>query len=90
MHEIVDEEHTATLLKTILPHRSSFIDQRGFSGSVHLLEEIEKAILTELRSALAGEGEDQDAIKRSAAILKAVDELATDTKGITAALDAAH
>ncbi len=76
--EFLNTEHVKNLLKTTLPDRAKFIDQRDIGAHYYLLGELEERLLAELMNTLEGVEVDEAAIAQSAKIMKAVDEVVAD------------
>lgn len=72
---IFDVEKTATLLKAVLPHQSEYIDKWGASAFYYLLDELEDALIRELRRALETDESDQLSVAQASKILHAVEEV---------------
>lgn len=70
-------ENTDNLLKTVLPHRSAYIDQHGMSIHQNLLDEIEELLLLELKNIQDGHEDDKENAKRAAEINKEVEKVST-------------
>lgn len=79
VQDFVKLEHTRGVLKAVLPHRSSAIDSVGMTGYFHFLDEIEQALLNEIRRELDGERADADSIEKAARIMDAVKKVQQDT-----------
>jgi len=66
------EDEMVKLVKAVLPHQSSFIDQYGLLSLDFLVDELEDAVFNALRRELAGDEEDAGAVTRAAAIMHLV------------------
>lgn len=69
---LLSQDGAATLLKSVLPNRSDYIDSTGRSGHFHLLNEIKEKILSELKSIIDGSTDDHENVSRAAEIMKQV------------------
>lgn len=72
---LIKWDKVSELAKLVLPHQSNFIDQYGSAGLPHLLDEIEELMFKEIRQSLDGNEQDDEAIRRSAAIMQKVDRV---------------
>lgn len=81
--KLMDFEAVGKLAKAVLPHQSKFIDQYGSTGLPYLLEEIEKKMLEEVRSALLGTEDDQQALAQSKIIMERVNAVSKESQGIS-------
>ena len=63
-------EEMAALAKTVLPHQSDFMDERGPSGAFFLLDEIKQKLLDELRAVLEGKKTDREQLQHATEIIK--------------------
>ncbi|MDO9055986.1 MAG: hypothetical protein Q7U69_05515 [Sulfuricurvum sp.] len=70
-------ENTNSLLKTVLPHRTEYINQHGMSIHQYLLDEIEELLLMELKNIQDGHEDDKENAKRAAEINKEVEKVST-------------
>lgn len=71
-------ENTNSLLKTVLPSKTEYIDKYGMSGHHHLLDEIEELLLMELKSIQEGNEDDRENAKRAAEINKEVEKVSNE------------
>jgi len=85
--QYMSKEGMQKILKTALPHRSEFIDEKEPEQYYILLDEIEIYLLIELRKVLEGKDVDQAAVGRANAIIDAVNR-ADRERGEKAAADA--
>lgn len=70
--DLIKRDGAATLLKSVLPNRSSYIDNIGPSGYFHLLDEIKESIMVELKSIIDGSIDDKENLSKAAEIMKQV------------------
>ena len=71
-------ENIKKVLKAALPHQTKFIDEHDPGVYYYLLEEIQEALLNELRKILDGTETDRSSIQRGKEIMdaiKAVDDI---------------
>jgi hypothetical protein len=71
-------ENTNSLLKTVLPSRSEYIDKYGMSVHHNLLDEIEQLLLMELKNIQDGHEDDKVNAKRAAEINKEVEKVSNE------------
>lgn len=73
---IADPKSMLDLVKSALPHQAEFVDEFGTLGLSYLIDDLEEALLKELRRSLYNPDADQANVEQAAAILKAADKLA--------------
>jgi hypothetical protein len=83
--KLINRKHVDDLLKAALPHQAAYIDKYGAGGHVHLLDELERHIIAELRRSLNGEEADAENVKRSSDIMQQVAKVTTDTQKMSSA-----
>ncbi len=79
----IKRDHVNGLLKAVLPHQADYIDKYGEAAYYHLLEELEKNILAEMKRSLDGAESDDENIKRSSEIMAQVAKVTSDTEKLT-------
>jgi hypothetical protein len=72
MPPLLDYNYINKTLKAELPHQSAYIDRYPKNAGYYLLNELQDAILRELKNMLTGADADQEAIAQSATIMAAV------------------
>lgn len=70
MGEVMDTKSITELVKVALPHQVQYIEKYGPSAFHHLLEELENNLLAAFHLMLKSDESDQDALEKSAAIIK--------------------
>jgi hypothetical protein len=73
--ELLNFQGIVDLVGVALPHRAEYLGREGPRGLVHLVDELEQAILQELKSVLVGVDDDVQAIQRAAAIVSVVERV---------------
>lgn len=73
--DLLDTNKLTELVRTVLPHRSEYLQKHGASGCYYLLDELESMLLTELRRMLKGEESDQQSLEQAARILSEADRV---------------
>jgi hypothetical protein len=76
---LADPKAILDMVKSVLPHQSSYIDEYGTTGLPYLIEELEEKLLAEIIASLESTTSDARSVERAAAILKAV-EVAASTE----------
>jgi len=76
--KMMNTEHVAALIKTVLPHQSEKVDRLGIGGGFYFLDEIETKLLAELKAMLDGAQHDSMTVNQSADILKHVAKVSGD------------
>lgn len=71
-------ESSNNLLKAVLPSWSDYIDAHGVSGHHHLLDEIEKLLLVELKNIQNGHEDDKENTIRAAKINQEIEKASND------------
>lgn len=71
-------ENSSNLLKAVLPSWSDYIDQHGISGHHHLLDEVEKLLLAELKNMQDGHEDDKENTIRAAKINQEVKKVSNE------------
>ncbi|VXD03398.1 conserved hypothetical protein [Pseudomonas sp. 9AZ] len=71
-------ENSSSLLKAVLPSWSDYIDAHGISGHHHLLDEIEKLLLAELKNIQDGHEDDKENTIRAAKINQEIEKVSND------------
>jgi hypothetical protein len=66
--DLLDKDVLPKLIKAALPHRAQYVDEFGDRGYHFLLDEIEEALLVEMRGMLAGAEADKASVERAAVI----------------------
>lgn len=77
---LADPKPMIDLVKTALPHQAVVLDEHGTVALPYLIDELEKAILKEVRRCLNNPDADQASVEQAAAILRAADALADTSK----------
>ncbi|MGH6807662.1 MAG: hypothetical protein ACREEJ_12600 [Ensifer adhaerens] len=77
---LADPKPMIDLVKTALPHQAVVLDEHGAVALPYLIDELEEAILKEIRQCLSNPDGDQSSVEQAAAILKAADTLADTSK----------
>jgi len=72
---LIDHGAITKLIKSALPHQSSFVDKFGEAGYHLLLEELEEKLLAEINDMLAGKESDKSSAEQAARILKLSNEV---------------
>jgi len=75
--EMFDDKKSAEILKLVLPHQASYIDEFGPSGYHYLLEELEEKIIKEIHHSISGASTDDVGIQQAAAVIKKCNEIAS-------------
>lgn len=78
VEKYLNSDYPNKLLKTVLPSKSSFIDEHGHTAHHHLLDEIEDLLLLELRNIQDGIDADKDNTKRAAEITREAENIMTE------------
>jgi hypothetical protein len=71
-------ENSSNLLKTVLPSWSDYIDEHGISGHHHLLDEVEKLLLAELKNIQDGHEDDKENTIRAAKINQEIEKVSNE------------
>lgn len=71
-------ENSSNLLKAVLPSWSNYIDAHGVSGHHHLLDEVEKLLLAELKNIQDGHEDDKENTIRAAKINQEIEKVSND------------
>jgi hypothetical protein len=74
-------EAATELVKAVLPHYSEYLDEHGDAVHHLLIDEVERLLLTELKSVYSGVGSDEESVNRAANILKLSNEVMKSAKG---------
>ena len=72
--KLIDANLAKTLLESVLPHRKEAIERVGFTGYYHFMNELEALMLAEIRAELEGQRADEEAVRRNAALVDAVNQ----------------
>lgn len=78
--QFIDTDSVKKVLKTTLPHLSDFVEKHDSTAYHYLLNELEERLLEELRAMLEGADVDETSLKRSAEIMKVIEE--TKSEGV--------
>ncbi len=71
---LADGKKIIDLVKVALPHRSGFLDEVGLGGIFYLIDEVEEALLSAIRTDLKGRDSDDDALAQASRILEKVEQ----------------
>lgn len=78
-HQFMASENLIKLIKTALPHYSTYIDEHGPSAAYYLLDELENSLLEELKRMLDGVAADMTEIARAKQILVEASRVNSET-----------
>ncbi len=68
--DILNKELVPKLIKAVLPHQSSLVDEFGEDGYFVFVEELEANLLKEIQNMLAGHDLDETTVRKSAEIVR--------------------
>ena len=68
--KIIEVDEIVAMVKAVLPHQSSFIEEHGVSSLDFLVEEMESKLFNQLKSELHGSLAGKEGIDRASAIMK--------------------
>lgn len=72
---IADPRKVGALIKAVLPHQTDYVDEHGVGGFVYLIDELELALLKELRKSITGTTGDAIAVDNAAEIIRRSNEV---------------
>jgi sulfur relay (sulfurtransferase) DsrF/TusC family protein len=84
--KLINHQHVNDLLKAALPRQAEYIEKYGSSAHYHLLDELERRIITELKRTLAGEDADSENLRHSSEIMRQVAQVTSDTQKLSEAV----
>lgn len=73
--DILDKGKVADLVKAVLPHQESYVNEYGDIACYFLIDEVEQLLISELRGILSGKGEDESNIERLKNIIRMAAEV---------------
>ena len=73
--KLIMDESVKRLVITVFPYMKSLIENLDVSALHEFLDDIEKELLKELRSIIAGENEDEKNMERASKIIRASEDL---------------
>ena len=81
-HKFFKSDSSSKLLKTVLPSRSSYIDEHGTAVHHYLLDDIEQLLLMELQNIQSGQESDKENARRAIEINKEVEKVTNEVEKV--------